>query len=94
MQDSNPILSSLTRLNKALEAMSTVVETRIEKDGFVNNAEAEVQRMSSDRTRLAESLDTAQDRIQHLEHVNREVSTRLVDAMEAIRLVIDQKQNA
>ncbi len=52
------------------------------------DAEAEVQRMGADRARLADSLDGAKAKSQRLESANREVSRRLVDAMESIRAVL------
>jgi hypothetical protein len=45
--------------------------------------------MGADRSRLAEALDASAARAQRLEATNKEVSRRLVDAMEAIRTVLD-----
>jgi hypothetical protein len=47
--------------------------------------------MSADRARLAEALDSASARAQRLESTNREVSRRLVTAMETIRAVLDKR---
>lgn len=92
MSDNNPLIDAYTRLNRAVEALERGVAVRMEREERLGDAEAEVQRMGADRTRLAESLDEVQDRAAKLEHVNREVSRRLVDAMESIRAVIDRKQ--
>jgi len=83
------LMPSFERLNKALDLLSAAIEARIEREAALGDAEAEVQRMSADRARLAEALDASVARAQRLESTNREVSRRLVDAMEAIRSVLD-----
>lgn len=90
MSESNPLVESYSRLNRAIEELERVVSARVEREEMLAETEAEVQRMGADRTRLAESLDEVQGRAQKLEHVNREVSKRLVDAMETIRNVIER----
>jgi len=92
MPDSNPLAPAMERLNKAVQHLDKVVDMRLERESALGDAEAEVQRMGADRTRLAESLDQAQERSQQLEHVNKEVSRRLVDAMEAIKNVIERQK--
>ncbi len=92
MPDNNPLGEAFNKLNSALEKLEKSVEARVAREAVLGDAEAEVQRMGADRTRLAESLDCAQERAQQLEHVNKEVSRRLVDAMESIRGVVEQKQ--
>jgi len=92
MPDNNPLADAFTQLNSALVRLEKAVDARVERETVLGDAEAEVQRMGADRTRLAESLDMAQERAQQLEHVNKEVSRRLVDAMESIRGVVEQKQ--
>ena len=94
MPENNPLAEAFSQLNNALEKLEKTVEARVEREASLGDAEAEVQRMGADRTRLAEALDTAQERAQQLEHVNKEVSRRLVDAMESIRGVVEQKQKA
>ena len=49
---------------------------------------AEVQSLSTDRARLAETLDQTQARAGRLETVNREVSRRITAAMETIGTVL------
>ena len=49
--------------------------------------------MTADRGRLARELDTALARGQRLERANREVSKRLVDAMERVRLVLAPRED-
>lgn len=92
MPDNNPLADAFSQLNSALDKLEKIVDVRVEREAALGDAEAEVQRMGADRSRLAESLDAAQERAQQLEHVNKEVSRRLVDAMESIRGVVEQKQ--
>lgn len=91
MSEDSPLITSYLRLNRAVEELEVAVSQRMQREEALADAEAEVQRMGMDRMRLAESLDEAQDRSNKLEHVNREVSRRLVDAMETIRSVIERK---
>ena len=84
------LTGAIARLNQALDRLEAAVDARIEREESLADTEAEVQRMGADRTRLAESLDNAEARASRLEAANREVSRRLVDAMEAIRAVLDR----
>ncbi len=94
MSESNQVAAAIERLNKAVISLESSVDASLERESVLGDAEAEVQRMGADRTRLAESLDTAEERAKRLEHTNKEVSRRLVDAMESIRAVLDKKQDA
>ncbi len=84
------LADAIARLSAAIKTVESAVDERIEREEGLSDAEAEVQRMGADRTRLALSLDSAEARSARLEHTNREVSRRLVDAMEAIRTVLDR----
>lgn len=88
MSGSNQVSEVVDRIHKAIERLENSVEMRLSREETLNEVEAEVQRMGADRTRLAESLDHAEARAQRLEHTNKEVSRRLVDAMESIRAVL------
>jgi DUF4097 and DUF4098 domain-containing protein YvlB len=77
-------------LNKALDALENAVESHLEKSVDYAGAEEEVQRMNSDRARLAQELDNSEERAERLEEANKEVSRRLVTAMETIRAVLDR----
>lgn len=94
MSQSSPVTSALAKLSDAVDALEKKVETRASQDRSVLDKDAEVQRMGADRARLAEALDGATERYQQLDHVNREVSRRLVDVMEVVRNVIDQQKRA
>lgn len=78
------------RLGRAIEALENAAADRIEQDQDYAEAEAEVQRMNADRSRLAQELDASEARAERLEEANKEVSRRLVTAMETIRAVLDR----
>lgn len=78
------------RLGKAIEMLEIAVAARLEQESDYTEAEAEVQRMNADRARLAQELDSSEAKAERLENANREVSRRLVTAMETIRAVLDR----
>ena len=80
----------IARLGKAIDGLETVVAARLEHDSDYVEAEAEVQRLNTDRARLAQELDNSEARAERLENANKEVSRRLVTAMETIRAVLDR----
>ena len=71
-------------------AVWDAVAARVEHEQDYSEAEAEVQRMNADRSRLAQELDISEARAERLEEANKEVSRRLVTAMETIRAVLDR----
>jgi len=78
------------RLGAAVEALEGAVSSRLESDQDYQEADAEAQRMHADRSRLAQELDASEARAERLEDANKEVSRRLVTAMETIRAVLDR----
>jgi len=80
----------LARIARAMETLEGAVETRLANEQDYSEAEAEVQRMNADRARLATELDNSEARAERLENANKEVSRRLVTAMETIRAVLDR----
>lgn len=80
----------IARLGRAMDVLENAVAGRIEMEQDFLEAEAEVQRMNADRARLAQELDNSESRAERLEEANREVSRRLVTAMETIRAVLDR----
>ena len=81
----NIIEAALTELKQAISGPrmpSTCVSS-----ASVNRARSKAKsgRVHADRSRLAQELDQAEFRANRLEEVNREVSRRLVTAMETIR---------
>ena len=84
------VKSALESLNKALDSLENAIDRRAENSRNAEEASAELNRMLEDRSRLAQELDQSEHRSNRLEEANREVSRRLVDAMEAIRSVLDR----
>jgi hypothetical protein len=80
----------IARLGRAIETLENAVAARLEHERDYSEAEAEVQRMNADRSRLAQELDNSEARAERLEDANKEVSRRLVTAMETIRAVLDR----
>ena len=82
--------SALEALKKALTQLDNEVDRQVETSRSSTEAAAELGRMIEDRSRMALELDQSQDRANRLEEANREVSRRLVTAMETIRAVLDR----
>ena len=80
----------IARLGRAIDSLEDAVAARLEHERDYSEAEAEVQRMNADRSRLAQELDNSEARAERLEDANKEVSRRLVTAMETIRAVLDR----
>jgi len=80
----------IARLGRAIDALEHAASARMEHESDYTEAEAEVQRMNADRARLAQELDNSEARAERLEEANKEVSRRLVTAMETIRAVLDR----
>ena len=80
----------IARLGKAIEGLENAVAAKLEQERDYSEAEDEVQRMNADRSRLAQELDNSEARAERLEDANKEVSRRLVTAMETIRAVLDR----
>ena len=90
MPHDDPFDAARTRLRTALSRLESAVDARLDREASLKNVDAEVQRQTADRGRLARELDAALARGERLEHANRDVSKRLVDAMETVRKVLDQ----
>ncbi|MHC5655952.1 DUF4164 domain-containing protein [Stappia sp.] len=81
--------AALDRLSRAVDRLEAAVERRLDADTSVVGLQEEVQRLGEDRSAMASTLDTAEARVARLEDANREVSRRLVSAMESIRSVLE-----
>lgn len=90
MASDTTLREALERLSRGIERLEASVESRLEKENDYAEADAEIQRMNADRSRLAQEIDKAEARAERLAEVNREVSRRLVTAMETIRAVLDR----
>lgn len=85
-----PLVTAIRDLERALGTLEEVIERRLEADARRSDVDAEIHRHDTDRSRLAHALDTSEARAARLEEVNREVSHRLVTAMETIRGVLSR----
>ena len=88
MTGSSPIDEALQRLAGSLDRLEEVVDHHLETVDRTASLEGELHQLGTDRSRLAKSLDAAEARSARLEEANREVSRRLVAAMESIREVL------
>ncbi len=79
---------AVKRLEAALQTLELAVEERLSLSAGSDSLSEEVQMLSSDRTRLAETLDQAQARAAKLETINRDVTRRLDSAIETISAVL------
>ena len=93
MAGSPTVEESITRLSAALDLLEGAIERRLEGAREVSSLEGEMHRLGTDRSRLAQSLDMSEARAARLEDANKEVSRRLVAAMEAIREVLSRHGN-
>ncbi|HBF29431.1 DUF4164 domain-containing protein [Rhizobium sp.] len=82
--------AALGALKQAIMNLENAIDVRIDAQRTNGEVEHEVRRVHADRARLAQELDQSQFRANRLEEVNREVSRRLVTAMETIRAVLDR----
>ncbi len=80
------------RLEAALESLEQAVDERLSQPGGAEGLAEEVQMLSSDRARLAETLDRTEARAAKLETINRDVSRRLDQAIETIRAVLQAEE--
>lgn len=84
------VRTAIEDLHRALAELDQAIGLRFERERDAAELENEVRRTHADRSRLAQELDQAEFRANRLEEVNREVSRRLVTAMETIRAVLDR----
>lgn len=80
---------ALKRLEKALGGLQVSVQRRLEADRSLISLQDDLQRLGEDRSQIADTLDKSEARASRLEEANRDVSRRLVSAMESIRTVLD-----
>lgn len=88
MPDELSVEAALQKLQQALDALDDAIEHREDEERRRVDLEAELHRVGADRSRLAQALDAAEAKSANLEATNRDVSKRLVAAMESIRGVI------
>lgn len=92
-QEKDILKGALRSLIEAIDGLDDAVERQIENKKRLKSASNEMSDIMLDRSRLAQSLDKAEARTARLEDANKEVSRRLVAAMETVRTVLDKQQN-
>lgn len=89
MSEGGAFEAAMRELEAALGRLEQSVTRRLAADRSIVDLEEELSRLGEDRSRLAQDLDASAARAGRLEDANREVSRRLVAAMESIRAVLD-----
>jgi predicted nucleic acid-binding Zn-ribbon protein len=90
MAERRSLEASMARLDQAIGRLEMSVGRRLDVDRSLVTLETELQRLGEDRSKLALDLDQSAARSARLEEANREVSRRLVAAMESIRAVLER----
>jgi chromosome segregation ATPase len=90
MTNGETVRAAVEGLRKAIATLDSALGARLERERDRAEIDGEVRRVNADRSRLAQELDQSEFRANRLEEVNREVSRRLVTAMETIRAVLDR----
>jgi hypothetical protein len=79
------------RLMAALDALESAVERRRDADRDEDELASRIHALGTDRSRLADELDSALVKARRLERANREIAERLDSAIGTIRAVLDDK---
>jgi hypothetical protein len=85
---------AVRRLEAALRGLEHAVEQRLSLAAGADGLAEEVQMLTMDRARLAESLDQSVARAAKLESVSRDVSRRLEGAIEAVRGLLEAERES
>ncbi len=83
------LTDAVRRLDQAVGHLETSIQRRMDADRSLNALQDDLQRLGEDRSQLAATLDESEARASRLEEANKDVSRRLVSAMETIRSVLD-----
>jgi len=89
MAEAGTFDAAVQEIEAALGRLETALARRRTRERSLADLEAEFARLGEDRARLVQELDGSEARAGRLEEANREVSRRLVAAMESIRTVLD-----
>jgi L-lactate utilization protein LutB len=89
VNDVSAVELATKRLQAALDALEGAVERRLERDRGQAALASQVHAFDSDRSRLAEELDSAVARARRLEAANREVAEQLDEAIATIRSIVE-----
>ena len=84
------VTKALDGLNDALKRLEDAIEVPQDRGRGKPSGREEVHRLNLDRAELARKLDRSENTAQQLRDANREVSRRLIAAMEALRTVLER----
>jgi len=90
MAEDAGVKEAVARLERAVAALEEAAERRLEREQDYGEAEAEVQLASASRSARASELSSSWASRERSADANKEVSRRLVTAMETIRAVLDR----
>ncbi len=76
------------KLNLAIDRLEATIGRQAGVQADKASLETEIQSLGADRARLADLLDKSEAKATRLDTINREVSHKLVEAMETIRSVL------
>ncbi|ALE03139.1 DUF4164 domain-containing protein [Bartonella ancashensis] len=89
-QETQMLPEKLNQLNNALKHLEKTVMNHTVVIDKHSELEEEVQKINADRSHLAQELDRAEAHAEQLKTANKEVSKRLIHAMETIRSILDR----
>jgi len=89
VNDVSAVELATKRLQAALDALEGAIERRLERDQGQAALASQVHAFDSDRSRLAEELDSAVARARRLESANREIAEQLDEAIATIRSIVE-----
>jgi chromosome segregation ATPase len=92
MSEIDSIEAASRRLTLALDALEAAAERRREAARTEDSLATQIHALGDDRARLAGDLDQAAARARALESANREVATRIAQAIETIRGVLASEE--
>jgi len=89
VNDVSAVELATKRLQAALDALEGAIERRLERDQGQAALASQVHAFDSDRSRLAEELESAVARARRLESANREIAEQLDEAIATIRSIVE-----
>ncbi len=76
------------RLSLAIDRLEAAIGRQAGARADKDSLETEIQALGADRARLADLLDKSEAKATQVKTINRDVSQKLVEAMETIRSVL------
>lgn len=93
MENGHDLEHALSRISASITKLEGALHRKSSRERALDALENDLQRLGEDRTDLAAKLDQAEARGSRLEDVNKDVSRRLVAAMESIRTVLEGQES-